>query len=125
MAYFPHDERLKDYVTAIKQMADVAGVDHTGIGTDTSLASAASGDVAAADNAARGNAAAAADAAARGDRGGGAVGSTNNIWPDEKNGFLYSVVQEMLTQGFRPDEISKIAGGNYLRIFEKVTARRA
>lgn len=116
---------MKDYVTAIKQMADVAGVDHTGIGTDTSLASAASGDVAAADNAARGNAAAAADAAARGDRGGGAVGSTNNIWPDEKNGFLYSVVQEMLTQGFRPDEISKIAGGNYLRIFEKVTARRA
>jgi len=83
----------KDYVTGIKQMVDVVGVDHVGIGTDTSLA--------------RGS--------------GGPVPGTNNIWPDEKNGFLYSVVQEMLTQGFEPDEISRIAGGNYLRLFGEVT----
>jgi hypothetical protein len=31
----------------------------------------------------------------------------------------------MLAQGFRPDEIGKIAGGNYLRVFEAVTSARA
>ena len=80
---------VKDYVTGIKQMVDVVGVDHVGIGTDTSLALVV----------------------------GGPVPGTNNIWPDEKTGFLNSVAQEMLTQGFEPDEISKIAGGNYMRIF--------
>jgi hypothetical protein len=30
---------------------------------------------------------------------------TNNSWPDEENGFLYSVAQEMLTQGFCPDKV--------------------
>lgn len=88
---------LKDYVTGLKQMADVAGVDHTGIGTDTSIAPPASR------------------------HGGG----TNAIWPDEKTGFLYAVVAEMLAQGFHPGEISKIAGGNYCRVFEKVTQGHA
>nr|WP_256466589.1 membrane dipeptidase [Bradyrhizobium sp. 23] len=88
---------VKDYVTGIKQMVDVVGVDHVGIGTDTSLALP----------------------------GGGPVPGTNNIWPDEKNGFLYSVAQEMLTQGFQPDEISKIADGNYVRLFGKVTRSAA
>ena len=84
---------MKDYVTGIKQMVDVVGVDHVGIGTDTSLALLA----------------------------GGPVPGTNNIWPDEKNGFLYSVAQEMLTQGFRAGRNLRIAGGNYLRLFGKVT----
>ena len=51
------------------------------------------------------------------------AGGTNNAWPDERGGFLIAVVNEMLTQGFRPDEIIKIVGGNYLRVFEKVTAK--
>jgi membrane dipeptidase len=89
---------VKDYVTGIKQMVDVVGVDHVGIGTDTSLALG---------------------------RGEGRVPGTNNSWPDEKNGFLYSVAQEMLTQGFEPDEISKIAGGNFVRVFGKVTRSAA
>lgn len=93
---------MKDYVTGIKQMVDVVGIDHVGIGTDTSIAPApASGG------------------------GGGTLPGTNNTWPDEKNGFLYSVVQEMLTQGFEPGEISRIAGGNYLRVFGKVTRSAA
>ena len=89
---------VKDYVTGIRQMVDVVGVDHVGIGTDTSLAFG---------------------------RGGGPVPGTNNSWPDEQNGFLYSVAQEMLTQGFEPDDISKIAGGNYVRVFGKVTRSAA
>jgi hypothetical protein len=31
----------------------------------------------------------------------------------------------MLTQGFEPDEISQIAGGNYVRLFGKVTRSAA
>ncbi len=36
-------------------------------------------------------------------------------------GFFYAVVGEMLKQGFTPDEIGKIGGGNFCRIFAKVT----
>jgi len=36
----------------------------------------------------------------------------------------YSLAQEMLNQGFRPDEISKIAGGNCVRLFEVATSSR-
>jgi hypothetical protein len=31
----------------------------------------------------------------------------------------------MLRQGFTPDDISKVGGGNYCRVFGKVTAARA
>jgi membrane dipeptidase len=85
---------VKDYVTAVKQMADMVGVDHTCIGSDTSVAP-----------------------------GGGGI-DTNAIWPDQKGGFLPAVVREMLAQGFREDEISKIIGGNYCRYFGQVTQRR-
>ena len=90
---------LKDYVTAIRQMADVAGVDHTGIGTDTSLMPPPPPNAA-------------------------GLTLTNKTWPDQTSGFVYSLAQEMLNQGFRPDEISKIAGGNYLRLFGMATSSR-
>jgi membrane dipeptidase len=44
------------------------------------------------------------------------------MWPDEKGGFLSAVAGEMLNQGFTPDEIGKIAGGNFCRVFAMVTA---
>ena len=37
--------------------------------------------------------------------GGATLPVTNNSWPDEENGFLYSVAEEMLTQGFCPDKV--------------------
>jgi microsomal dipeptidase-like Zn-dependent dipeptidase len=42
---------------------------------------------------------------------------TNLAWADETAGFYYAVVDAMLETGFTPDEIGKIGGGNYLRIF--------
>ena len=48
--------------------------------------------------------------------------ATNTMWPDEAGGFLQAVAGEMLKQGFTPDEISKIAGGNFCRVFAKATA---
>lgn len=89
-------QSLKKYVTALKQMVDVVGVEHTGIGTDSGIAPAQ-----------------------------GSSFATNQMWPDESGGFLYALVGEMLAQGFRPDEIQKIVGGNYCRVFAKVTSRRS
>jgi membrane dipeptidase len=98
---------MKDYVTGIRQMVDVVGADHVGIGTDTSVAPTPRPP-------------APVNTTATNTPGAPPAG-TNNSWPDEKNGFLYSVTQEMLAQGFTPAEISKVAGGNYVRLFGTVT----
>lgn len=37
-------------------------------------------------------------------------------------GFFYAVVGEMLRQGFTASDIGKVGGGNFCRIFGKVTA---
>ncbi len=42
---------------------------------------------------------------------------TNQAWQDQTAGFYYVVVDAMLKTGFTPDEIGKIGGGNFLRIF--------
>jgi len=73
-------------------MVDVIGVDHVGIGTDTDLTASYQ------------------------------LPYTNQIWPDENGGFFYAVAGEMLKQGFTPDEISKVGGANFCRIFGKVTS---
>jgi len=87
-------DSVKDYVNGIKRMADAIGVDHVGIGTDTNITSSNS------------------------------LPYTNKIWPDQNAGFFYAVAAEMLKQGFTPDEISKIGGGNFCRVFAKVTSSR-
>jgi membrane dipeptidase len=42
---------------------------------------------------------------------------TNRAWPDQTAGFYYVVVDAMLKTGFTPDEIGRIGGGNFLRLF--------
>ncbi len=81
----------KQFVENIKAMADVVGIDHAGIGTDTDLLSPRVGQ------------------------------GTNHVWPDTKASFFAAVVGEMLTQGFTRDDIAKVGGGNYCRIFGKAT----
>ena len=85
-------DTMKEYVAAIKDMVDALGVDNVGIGTDTNLTSS------------------------------NVLPYTNKIWPDQNGGFFYALAGEMLKQGFTPDEISKIGGGNFCRVFAKVTA---
>ena len=50
---------------------------------------------------------------------------TNRAWPGLTSGFFYAVVGEMLRQGFTADEINKVGGSNYCRIFGTVTAGKA
>jgi membrane dipeptidase len=82
----------KEFVENIKAMVDVIGIDHVGIGTDSDLLSARVGQ------------------------------GTNKSWPSLTTGFFYAVVGEMLVQGLTPDEIAKVGGGNYCRLFGKATA---
>jgi microsomal dipeptidase-like Zn-dependent dipeptidase len=47
---------------------------------------------------------------------------TNEAWQDQKDGFYYAVVDAMLKTGFTADEIGKVGGGNFCRIFDAATA---
>ena len=87
-----------DYARNIRALVDVIGVDHVCIGTDTKLTQPSP-------------------------RPGGnrpwrrAGERTNQAWQDQTAGFYYVVVDAMLKTGFTPDEIGKIGGGNFLRVF--------
>jgi membrane dipeptidase len=87
-------DTVKDYVAAIRVRAEAIGVDHVGIGTDSDLTASY------------------------------VLPYTNQIWPDEAGGFVHAVVGEMLKQGFAAEEIAKICGGNFCRVFGQVTAAR-
>jgi membrane dipeptidase len=88
-------DSLADFVLSIRQMADAIGVDHVGIGTDTDLLATRPGQ------------------------------STSSAYPNLTGGFFPAVVGEMLRQGFAPDEVVKIGGGNYCRVFGHITTTRA
>lgn len=85
-------DSLTEFVESIKAMVDAVGVDHTGIGTDTDLLSSRSGQ------------------------------GTNVAYPNMHGKFFSAVVGEMLRQGFAAEEIRKVGGGNFCRVFGKVTA---
>ena len=50
---------------------------------------------------------------------------TNEAWQDQQFGFYYAVVDALLKTGFTKEEIAKIGGGNYCRLFEAATAGHA
>ena len=88
----------KEYAENIRAMVNVVGVDHVCFGTDTKMTPGGNG---------RGR---------MGER-------TNEAWKDEKAGFYYTVVDSLLQTGFSEDEIGKIGGDNFCRIFDAATAR--
>jgi membrane dipeptidase len=103
-----------DYARNVRALVDVIGIDHVCIGTDTKLTQP-------------------------GPRPGGPplggphpgqqnarVGERTNLaWQDQTAGFYYVVVDAMLKTGFTPDDIGKIGGGNFLRVFDRVTAHQS
>jgi membrane dipeptidase len=88
-------DSLKEYVESIKAMVDAVGIDHVGMGSDTDLLSSRIGQ------------------------------GTNKAWPGLTGGCFCAVVGEMLRQGFSSDDIGKVGGGNYCRVFGMVTAAHA
>ncbi|RKD90631.1 dipeptidase [Mangrovibacterium diazotrophicum] len=85
------------YAKNVRAMVDVVGADHVCIGTDSKMAPPSNSN----------------------ERFGR---KTNLTWGDGQEGFLYYVVDAMLKVGFTEDEIVKIAGGNYCRIFDAATS---
>jgi membrane dipeptidase len=88
-------DSAKEFAENIKAMVDAVGIDHVGIGTDTDLLSSRAGQ------------------------------GTNLAWPGLTGGFFPAVVGELLLQGFTPDDIGKVGGGNFCRVFGMVTAGQA
>ena len=117
-----------DFGKNIRALVDVIGVDHVCIGTDTKLTPPSPRPNGAPTNG-RGPGTG-SDTPNPGDRGGpgpggpgfggrgpGGGGQTNQTWHDQTEGFYFVVVDAMLKTGFTQNEIGKIGGGNFLRVF--------
>jgi len=96
-----------EYAQNIRALVDVVGVDHVCIGTDTKLTGSYRSP---------------------NDKGGpkgpgGRMGGdrTNQTWDGQKFGFFYTVADALLKTGFTPEEITKIGGGNFCRVFDAAT----
>ncbi len=133
-----------EYVQAVRDMVDAVGIDHVCIGTDTKLTPGSNpwgggpggggpgpkpeGRLADENNKGLGGPGGPDD----GPRGHGTGPGprregdrTNQVWPDQKLGFYYAVVGEMVKQGFADEEIAKVGGGNFCRVFGAATADRS
>jgi membrane dipeptidase len=115
-----------EYAQNIRAMADVAGVEHVCIGTDTKMTQPYRPTVSLNPPPGQNNPNDRKDnpqqpgnnnknPARFGER-------TNEAWQNQKGGFYYAVVGAMLQNGFTADEIGKIGGGNFCRIFNEATS---
>ena len=92
-----------DYAQNIRALVDIIGVDNVCIGTDTKMTRALKPDENSATNKGR-------------------LGEyTNAIWQNQEIGFFYATVDAMLKTGFSEEEIIKIGGGNFCRVFDDAT----
>jgi membrane dipeptidase len=115
-----------EYAHNIRALVDVIGVDHVCIGTDTKLtqpsprpAGPPPGDHSGlAGDPPPGSRPGGPPPGPRLGQQGPRVGERTNLaWANQTAGFYYVVVDAMLKTGFTPEEIEKIGGANYLRIF--------
>ncbi|GAA4493125.1 hypothetical protein GCM10023172_01270 [Hymenobacter ginsengisoli] len=126
------------YAQNIRALVEVVGIDHVCLGTDTKLTppyrpgggfGPPPGPAAPPPGTQAGNRSPAPPTGAGGPGGpsgrpGGArVGErTNEAWTGQQGGFYYAVVDALLQTGFTQDEIGKIGGGNFCRVFDAATA---
>ena len=95
-----------EYAQNIRALVDVIGIDHVCIGTDSKLA--------------KSQKAPGAQVGQSGQQ--EKVGElTNQSWAGQKFGFYYTVVDALLKTGFTADEIGKVGGGNFCRVFDAST----
>jgi membrane dipeptidase len=103
-----------DYAQNVRALVDVIGVDHVCIGTDTKLTQPSPRPIGPGpDGPPPGGSGPGQQHPRIGER-------TNQAWQDQTVGFYYVVVDAMLKTGFTADEIGKIGGGNFLRVFDRV-----
>jgi microsomal dipeptidase-like Zn-dependent dipeptidase len=138
-----------EYAQNVRALVDIIGVDHVGIGTDTKLTPAyrAAGNFGPRPGGQPGPQQGAQPGGTTGNqqdkppRNEGQPGEkerpkeaqnrervgerTNLAWKDQNEGFYYVVVDALLKTGFTEEEIGKIGGGNFCRIFDAATAKHA
>jgi membrane dipeptidase len=127
-----------EYAQNIKALVDVVGIDYVCIGTDTKMTAAYRApdgfggpkpgegnrkpDSNRVGNQQEGRPKENNQNGSGGDKNRGFMGGgTNQTWQDQKVGFYYAVVDALLKTGFNEDEIGKIGGGNFCRIFDAAT----
>ncbi|NEU70114.1 amidohydrolase family protein [Spirosoma agri] len=97
------------YAQNIRALVDVVGIDHVCLGTDTKLTPSYRSPC--------------AQKGPGGGQQGERIGErTNGAWADQTVGFYYAVVDALLTVGFSGDEIGRVGGGNFCRVFDAATA---
>jgi len=132
-----------EYAQNVRALVDVIGIDHVCIGTDTKLTPGngprggpgprPGGDPGGRrDGGPGGNGPGAPGRGPMADGPGGGPGGgpnrgragerTNDAWQGETVGFYDAVVSAMLRVGFTADEIGKVGGGNFCRVFDAATA---
>jgi len=121
----------EEYAKNVRALVDVIGIDHVCIGTDTKLTPAygshgspgqgPGGGPGGPGEGPRRDGGPGGGPRPGGDQGGRIGERTNQAWQDQKAGFYYAVVDAMFKKGFTPDEISKVGGGNFCRVFGKAT----
>ena len=107
-----------DYARNIRALVDVIGVDHVCIGTDTKLTQPSPRPIGPGPGGPPPGGSGPGQHPHVGER-------TNQAWQDQTVGFYYVVVDAMLKTGFTPDEVGKIGGGNFLRVFDRVTSHQS
>ena len=108
-----------EYARNIRALVDVIGVDHVCFGTDTKLTQPSPRPGGSGPGGPP-------PAGLRPTQQGPRVGERTNLaWQDQTAGFYYVVVDAMLKTGFTPDEIGKIGGANFLRVFDRVTGHQS
>jgi membrane dipeptidase len=114
-----------EYAQNVRALVDIIGVDHVCMGTDTKLTPGGrrpggpQGPKPAGDSSKHHDAPPPPEAGQNKGRPGE---RTNYAWQDQNIGFYYAVVDAMLKTGFTADEIGKIGGGNFCRVFDAATA---
>lgn len=126
-----------EYAQNMRALVDVIGVEHVCIGTDTKLTPSyrSTGGFGPKpnnpgpppggtpdDHHDRGPGDNGLNGSGGGQNRGRAGERSNEAWHDQKAGFYYAVVDAMLKTGFTADEIGKIGGGNFCRVFDAATS---
>ena len=109
-----------EYAHNIRALVDVIGADHVCIGTDTKLTQPGprpGGPPPGGPSSASRSPGGPPPSPRPGQQGPRGGERTNLAWANQTAGFYYVVVDAMLKTGFTPEEIEKIGGANYLRIF--------
>ncbi len=115
------------YAHNIRALADVVGIDHICIGTDTKLTPSYRP---AGSTGPKPGEAAPPPGSAPGPRPIGPGNEsprarlgerTNQAWADQQAGFYNAVVEALLQVGFTQEETGKVGGGNFCRVFDAAT----